>query len=100
RPPLSPTPLPYTTLFRSQVPSAGNPLEVVRAERFEHQHLPRDRRDDRLGHHDLTRAAHRHDPARDVDREPRNVIPATIDVADVQDRKSTRLNSSHVSISY
>src|SRR5690606_41739186 len=79
RPPAS-TPFPYTTLFRSQAYEAL--LLRLRASR-------------------LTEA---HDAADAILEELRKVIPAfltRVDVADRGvDRKSTRLNSSHVKISY
>src|SRR3712207_8620443 len=75
RPPRS-TLFPYTTLFRSVVDLLADhrPLEVVDAE------AQRDLRE-RRGHHH----------------------PVRLDVGDVveeEDRKSTRLNSSHANISY
>src|SRR5690242_21198676 len=76
RPPRS-TLFPYTTLFRSRVPVA-----------VAHVQRPADR--DVLGH--------------DVDRLDRQVdllgVPGQERLVDLQDRKSTRLNSSHMSISY
>src|SRR3712207_6934666 len=75
RPPRS-TLFPYTTLFRSRrahaVRPGALPLDVVAAERV--------------------------GGAADPGRDPRP--PGVVGVAVLEDRKSTRLNSSHANISY
>src|SRR5256885_5891667 len=74
RPPRS-TLFPYTTLFRS--PARQVPVEIF------------------IGRIEL--------PARQVLHQSHAIAPATIAffaVLDVEDRKSTRLNSSHLVISY
>src|SRR5690242_21002403 len=78
RPPRS-TLFPYTTLFRSRCTDRR-----VRARRRRGTHLRGDGRDDR-------RPAGADDPP-----PPR----AQADLTSARDRKSTRLNSSHMSISY
>src|SRR5256885_8425766 len=79
RPPRS-TLFPYTTLFRSQAPPARR-----------HQSAPpRARRG----------ARHRAFPARDRDRLLVAASPHSVAVRFGGDRKSTRLNSSHLVISY
>src|SRR3712207_8284956 len=75
RPPRS-TLFPYTTLFRSLRPG----LHVARDD-LAHDRL--------VGPHALAVERRQHQPA------PREVLPAL-----QQDRKSTRLNSSHANISY
>src|SRR5437868_7970164 len=82
RPPTS-TLFPYTTLFRS----AGE----------DRPHLPGEssRLGQEFGEHELARSAVR-DPAAGAKRRDRQRSPFAADL----DRKSTRLNSSHVSISY
>src|SRR5258708_30388567 len=80
RPPRS-TLFPYTTLFRSRV-RGGHPTEghrPVAEPRLELLHLV-----DRPPHHASVRSVHN----------------AEIEPADEEDRKSTRLNSSHQIISY
>src|SRR5690242_20904155 len=73
RPPTS-TLFPYTTLFRSSLAEATPPRDSVRASHCRrHPHSP------------LLGEIHEH---------------AANDAADAEDRKSTRLNSSHMSISY
>src|SRR5699024_12690904 len=89
RPRLS-TLFPYTTLFRSAV------------ERFEQKHphelmgkgQPGDRQQQIAGLFDLIRQAMRR-----ADDEADAAVRVA-DAAELRDRKSTRLNSSHVSISY
>src|SRR3712207_8796092 len=83
RPPRS-TLFPYTTLFRSQRVRAGQRAAALDARRGEPQ-----RGDVRRG-----RGAR-------VLGQPHAVDPlGALDGLDVQDRKSTRLNSSHANISY
>src|SRR5207249_12217411 len=81
RPPPRSTLFPYTTLFR-----------------FPHHPHPRTRDRDGAG----PEGACRRPPVCVVDhhvrRHPSNI--GSVDPAELQDRKSTRLNSSHVSISY
>src|SRR5690348_18066033 len=80
RPPRS-TLFPYTTLFRSQAPELAAPLQLRRQ--------PAARRGDDHGH-----------VAGPVQR-PFQLQPVvTLRQIGIQDRKSTRLNSSHPSISY
>src|SRR5436190_6982197 len=67
-----------------ELPCAGDPLELVGAERLERHRLARDRSDDRPGHDDLAGAAFRQHSARDVHGEARDIVPATVDVADMQ----------------
>src|SRR5436309_11976940 len=74
-PPPTSTLFPYTTLFRSILASFG-----------EHW-------------------SQRLEPARDfgqLDRDPLGAVvqPGHVELAEIADRKSTRLNSSHVKISY
>src|SRR5690606_41063953 len=86
---VSPPVFPYTTLFRSR----GAPPRARRVREVEREDLPAS--GDRV--HDLRRPEHRQAAvleARCGARE-RQVV-----VGDLQDRKSTRLNSSHVKISY
>src|SRR5690606_41628683 len=78
RPPSS-TLFPYTTLFRSDPPDAAN-LEEIRRIYATHE-----------------------DAAIDTSLEAMHVVRARVTddaSVEVQDRKSTRLNSSHVKISY
>src|SRR5690606_41371893 len=90
RPPTA-TLFPYTTLFRSRhvrrPPAQPHPQRLLSVQRAEHGAARPTRRRVRLrrGHQrDLPRA-----PPRRLRPQPR-----------VRDRKSTRLNSSHVKISY
>src|SRR5438876_5865388 len=83
RPPRS-TLFPYTTLFRSQI--VRQPERVVRADRD-----PVRPAEDPLA----PRAEEVPVPVEDDDR-----VRAAVEDVDVVDRKSTRLNSSHPSISY
>src|SRR3712207_7153329 len=86
RPPRS-TLFPYTTLFRSGEATAQLE-EVVDALA-------------RLGR-DLRRLERRAQPADHVELAPPRDLhaPREVDRAQVEDRKSTRLNSSHANISY
>src|SRR3712207_7930485 len=82
RPPRS-TPFPYTTLFRSQLRQAVAPAVVAHIIlRPPQEHEGRHEKESRPA-----RAQHAPHFA-----EPRHVV--------IQDRKSTRLNSSHANISY
>src|SRR3712207_6862430 len=84
RPPRS-TLFPYTTLFRS-VDDAG---EVVRGHRL-------DREPEGPGPEEpLALVGRRDDVHRDVAQ-----VRVLLDVGEQEDRKSTRLNSSHANISY
>src|SRR5205814_9550249 len=97
RPPPSPTLFPYTTLFRS--------FHLVETQqRFERalgqRHLEPDLEDDEE-HHAVADADRRHlppcvlaQPAHEECDEQRG------GQVDAEDRKSTRLNSSHLGISY
>src|SRR2546430_13526691 len=87
RPPRS-TLFPYTTLFRSQ------PADIVRHVGAERLRLvePLDLRHDQLG---LGRLG-----VRDVDREALGLVDVVQFLGQREDRKSTRLNSSHSQISY
>src|SRR2546428_9476586 len=76
RPPRS-TLFPYTTLFRSH-DWHGGLAQALAAPRFVE------------GHHGLPKASYR----------PPIVALRLVDLAEAQDRKSTRLNSSHDQISY
>src|SRR3712207_7723538 len=88
RPPRS-TLFPYTTLFRSMRDSRlAQDLEVVR------QRGLRDRRRQRAAR--LLRVL----GERPDDLEAYRVAEGVEDVREAQDRKSTRLNSSHANISY
>src|SRR5207249_6191227 len=97
RPPRS-TLFPYTTLFRSGADLQSRiPIEDARKE-----HRPQ-----RIANPVVRRGAARPRELVEVDRElaARHADARRADVqeegnADVLDRKSTRLNSSHVSISY
>src|SRR5688500_19341330 len=84
RPPAS-TLFPYTTLFRSERVADRRPRLLAEQERGEaREHDERD-----------------HARAGDVDEEPQALGPsARVGRDDAQDRKSTRLNSSHLVISY
>src|SRR5690606_40515901 len=93
RPPPTSTPFPYTTLFRS-----GQQLANQRAEkRPEHQ-----------AHRQEKQTGQRADDRAPRSRLARSVAPCPPNPAQVvggfrahgKDRKSTRLNSSHVKISY
>src|SRR3712207_7674579 len=78
RPPRS-TLFPYTTLFRSTFPARYPPCRDLKAHRSPRRRIgPRMTKDPRLIRIDPTR----------------------LRVANDQDRKSTRLNSSHANISY
>src|SRR5690606_41369501 len=99
RPPHGPTPFPYTPLFRSRVGAvlggglpvrAAVELLVAAGEIAEHgvQAL-------RVAPELEQRPAARHGQAEHVGADIAVLRPA-----DLQDRKSTRLNSSHVKISY
>src|SRR5690242_21125560 len=77
RPPPRSTLFPYTTLFRSLVRASGDAIRVAYGRR-----VNGGRRRPAIGMH------------RGVDDAPRNGRPRGTD------RKSTRLNSSHMSISY
>src|SRR5690349_22336886 len=88
---------PYTTLFRSNVLEDG--AAVAQAQIVEQS--PHDRGVTRIAnravveraHLSLQRVAQRSEPARGVERLVGHAIEG-------KDRKSTRLNSSHVEISY
>src|SRR5439155_8408972 len=94
RPPRS-TLFPYTTLFRSQ-------REVLRRERLGPRTGDGCLREDPVGQedgarHDAETAGERRQaPGPERDPSPRSALAADRGV----DRKSTRLNSSHVAISY
>src|SRR5258707_8559409 len=75
RPPRS-TLFPYTTLFRSPLPGHGPGLRLQ----------------PKLGH--APADFHRHRPG------PGRAVPDFVLLSRAQDRKSTRLNSSHANISY
>src|SRR5690606_41235387 len=93
RPPLSP-PFPYTTLFRSEVQRAADSMNEICSIDIDTQLL----RDDERGRVEL-----HHRPLGVVGAiTPWNVpiALAAPKIATFQDRKSTRLNSSHVKISY
>src|SRR5699024_12840082 len=81
RPPLTPTPFPYTTLFRS---GGRAPRTASARRRCRHRRKKRSR---------SSTAPARNSPGRTRSR-------TTLRRARRADRKSTRLNSSHVSISY
>src|SRR2546430_10393405 len=87
RPPRS-TLFPYTTLFRSQASTRRLRVEQV----------PESRRDRIHGRHPDTRQLH---PRNDLTAPPcLPPMPAADVCVHVEDRKSTRLNSSHSQISY
>src|SRR5690606_41819745 len=96
RPPL-PTLFPYTTLFRSRDAPRGPRLPgQARARRRRHRrtrHLARSHR------RAMTEPTVSY-PLRDILREIRQELAAINIKLDDKDRKSTRLNSSHVKISY
>src|SRR3712207_8932287 len=79
RPPRS-TLFPYTTLFRSADVDGVEPAVVVAEEL-----------------HDARAAGRR---AGDADRGVHRLAPGAVERAQLRDRKSTRLNSSHANISY
>src|SRR5699024_12450621 len=88
-----PLPLsPYTTLFRSPHVHRGG------------GHLPGQQQDESLlqGHHAHDGQRHHLRRAAQLDRHHHRAFHRhpTLQLAHHQDRKSTRLNSSHVSISY
>src|SRR5690606_42064711 len=95
----TPTPCPYTTLFRSQILAQGNDIHSDTA-KIGHG----------LDHLFITLSEPHHDRAFDetLRRRPlgvtkhleRLVITAATIANFRRDRKSTRLNSSHVKISY
>src|SRR5206468_6708519 len=97
RPPPSPTPFPYTTLFRSD-------RRAVRRAVLDRRQ-PRHRRGDL--HVDVRTVDLLRDPARLLERalrvvgKPGQYLHRDVAVDPVRgDRKSTRLNSSHDQISY
>src|SRR5690625_6188875 len=83
--------VPYTTLFRSQrlgdLLVAGGDVDLVQVVGEVGELALVGAAGDQRGHHVGADVAHRAQPVADV-------------VADGVDRKSTRLNSSHVAISY
>src|SRR3712207_8715433 len=81
RPPRS-TLFPYTTLFRSH-PGAGRFVAVVEWVR-----------------NTVSRNQRPVDVPRHVNRQPRAILEGLLVGAGREDRKSTRLNSSHANISY
>src|SRR5256885_9966550 len=89
RPPRS-TLFPYTTLFRSGG-AVLRPGGVV-------PEPDRHRGEGRRAHQLAALPAHR--PAGLVEDVDRHAESAALDLAPIQDRKSTRLNSSHLVISY
>src|SRR5207253_11072975 len=97
--PPTPRPLPYTTLFRSH-------RQLLRRGLTAHflQHLARNAVQlvDGLDHvhRDADGARLVRDRARDRLADPPGRVGAELVAAAVLDRKSTRLNSSHVAISY
>src|SRR5439155_27341466 len=96
RPPSTPTLFPYTTLFRSGPPERLGHRPVVVGD--ERQHL-------RLQVlHRREAPALQHLPRQDAEPDldlvhPRGMLRRVVE-HDREDRKSTRLNSSHVAISY
>src|SRR3989442_13007424 len=97
RPPRS-TLFPYTTLFRSQYEAVVDRVHHDAVAR--HRVLPARLREQGVDVHAPERVRERDHGAErgarvDRDREPVQVEPEV-----VRDRKSTRLNSSHVRISY
>src|SRR2546426_9667460 len=97
RPPRS-TLFPYTTLFRSPVGGGGDIHGGGRTRRH-HPGPPVER-----WHHDAVRQPQR-DPAPDPAVWPQHAVrhrdsPRVLSGRDREDRKSTRLNSSHLVISY
>src|SRR5688572_31266027 len=82
RPPRS-TLFPYTTLFRSLVVTPAGNLLVQNRRAVPLQPAPRDER----GHVVLATV-------------PANAVVSDAGIGSIQDRKSTRLNSSHSQISY
>src|SRR5207253_10093903 len=100
RPPPQSTLFPYTTLFRSSKRTPKNVRKMsenVRFGRFVSTSRPPNHRPGR----DLNRGQ-RQPPARSSDRPncARGTFCRITYVSASQDRKSTRLNSSHVAISY
>src|SRR5207249_6498629 len=100
-PPLPPPPLfPYTTLFRSQGSLFAKPLETIRQFRTFLAFVSE------LGHEHGERLGIAGDPQRpgvhriEADVADQAAIPSRSPCSWPRDRKSTRLNSSHVSISY
>src|SRR5262245_64429665 len=81
RRPSRPTLFPYTTLFRSERPELGDGRRAARAQR--------------VGERD-----HGARLAVDRDRDRRPALGLVASGGAGQDRKSTRLNSSHLGISY
>src|SRR5690606_40474553 len=96
RRPLGSTRLPYTTLFRSPLQFVQNGAEQHRARRAERMA----ERDRAAIHIDLLVAEVEGLEIAQHDRGEGLVDLDEIDVVELQDRKSTRLNSSHVKISY
>src|SRR5688572_32318811 len=88
RPPIS-TLFPYTTLFRSSNPSLHS-LHLQRASR-RRRHAKRIQRGARDRDFVTDFQERRVGPAR---------LPPLLSVVEIEDRKSTRLNSSHSQISY
>src|SRR5690349_23382406 len=85
RPPRS-TLFPYTTLFRSRI---GEEVPAGRSQQ------PGDTGQSHRREHRQARGAERQ-----IEQQTRGAEPVPEQAADDQDRKSTRLNSSHVEISY
>src|SRR5690606_40160342 len=99
RPPPSPTLFPYTTLFRSQFHQVDRERRGIAGDPA-HGGFPSGQAR-RKRHHPLRRdAGVLGVPAVVIDAEPKAVHDDGVAFLEARDRKSTRLNSSHVKISY
>src|SRR5207249_10857752 len=96
--PPRPTPLPYTTLFRSRTEPDHEPPLAVHG-RLAPKRLREHEEDRRRGH--VAVATQHRARVRHLGLAQLEARPCAIDhLTARRDRKSTRLNSSHVSISY
>src|SRR5690348_17613262 len=92
--PPRPTLLPYTTLFRSLLEAGDRLADLIRDAHRESEHLAQLTQLVQVSPPKLSQDGEI--PARSVEEALRNLY----DYAYLSDRKSTRLNSSHPSISY
>src|SRR5690606_40656525 len=99
RPPATPPPFPYTTLFRSPDYSPEDLLRIATLMLAQREYRLTDPARRTLAAV-LRRQCAVDDPNFGNARYVRNLIERAIRRQAVRDRKSTRLNSSHVKISY
>src|SRR4051812_49983244 len=96
RPPPSPPLFPYTTLFRSEIVDRDPDPELAQGVQAGDRGLAVEVA--RLG--DLELESSRREPVPGKDRRDARHEPGQREIPRREDRKSTRLNSSHMSISY